>query len=1663
MNRVKTMSPTNDALNEVKKKQLTLIDVMGEEERQDHFFQVFLSQLIDVSYSLADQGALFEQTCKRVLETAQFFKYYVNRVWLWKDFPGNKGLHDLGIDLVVLDNSDSFWAIQCKFYDQNASISKGDIDSFLSAGAMTFNYEGINSSFTTLYIMSTTRKISGNAEAVMKDHIPAVIFFGPEDFKNCGIKWETFKRETPESLTSTEKKTLFPHQIKARDQVLDGFLTNDRGRMIMACGTGKTFTALKIVEQYVLQRGLTSPKILYLVPSIALLAQTVLEWKSQFALPQGNNMFAICSDPTAADRKRTNDLDEMEVDLTNIPIPATTNAEYLCEQYQRYQKDKKVHFFFSTYQSIDVIRELQQRINIDFDLIICDEAHRTFGAHKEGERQSDFTKVHSNDFIKAKKRLYMTATEKVYSPGAKKAAGDLGYSVLFSMDDVDVYGPRFHYLSFGEAVSKNLLSDYKLIVLQVKESQMLSFMNPNSPVDLDTTARIMGSLAALSKKTLDNNQLDFEDDPQPMKRAVVFTSTIQAAMDIAKAYNEIPEGEYLGSEYIVERNLIFPEADYITGKDNSNIKKAKLDILRDPSIAENHCRILTNARCLSEGVDVPTLDAVVFMARKRAQIDIVQAVGRVMRKPKGSTKKRGYIILPVVIKDEKLTDAVLSNNEDFKVVWQVLQALRSHDERLENEINKIEHTHKLPSCVILANTFFPPRNSGEQGPKLPRPTYDPDNYPDFEQFSLPLSPEDLKRNEELFGAATVKRVGNRLYWEDWSKEIGDVTNAVAMKIDYIVRGEHANEQASHEFSVFKKGLNDILNPVISDDDAVAMLAEHLVTLPVFTAIFENDDFVSKNTITRIMSNMLSKLSDAGLDQETAKLQDYYESVKETVRGITDSAQRQSLVKKIYETFFKYALPKAQEKFGIVYTPNEIVDFIINSVEHVLNTEFKESLSTPGVKILDPFTGTGTFIVRLLDLLHTKGVEIDRLEQKYIHDIWCNEIMLLAYYIALINIEATFSTFKGAFVPFEHAVFTDTFQMAERNIKGFHQYSQASEYDDFRPAFEKQKEEDETEIRVIIANPPYSVGQKNANDNNQNNAYENLDKRIRSTYLKDVKVNNVNSVFDSYVRSFRWASDRVTDNGILAYVTNGSFIDNLAFSGFRKSLLDEFQNVYVFNLRGNARTQGELRRKEKDSVFGQGTRTTICITVLVKHKGKPNDGYVHYHDIGDYLDREKKLAIIKNYGDISAIKWDKIHPDKSSDWLNKKNDKFSDFLLIGNKKSDEVAIFKEHYSAGLKTGKDSWLYNFDINVLKNKIKSFLDVYKSEQLRLYNIIISSKKSDEKVALLTEMILKNKSFIKWDSDLIGKLSSNISILSNELRWTTSLYRPFVKTNLAYCTQLIQRNYMWPSIFPENDLGNHVIALTGIGDTGIFSALISNTIVDLSCVGAHCQCFPLYWYEEKKQSGQIDLFATEETHQKFEKKYAITDETLKLFRDQYENKSVTKEDIFYYIYGVFHSPTYKANYRSNLSKEFPRIPFLSDFESYSKIGRQLAFLHLNYESLEPYSSVQIVATKEDYTIDKIRFVDKVTKDAIIFNDWIRIENIPSKAYEYLVNGRSPIEWVLDQYQFSVDSETEIVNDPNNYSEKKGKYIFDLLLSLITMSIKSVELIGTLPEYIEL
>lgn len=1634
---------------------------MGEQYVMD--FDAILEELKNRGNNRSEQGTIFEDFCKMILEKAPFFTDDVNEVWTWKEFPGNAGMHDTGVDLVVLDKQGTYWAVQCKFYNRGSKVSKASIDSFISASNRPFIIDGKTYNYSQRLVFSTTDDISENASGLFRT-------IGPDIIRDCGIDWGNFSFDDIEKVSIFSRKTPKDHQKEAIEDVMKGFETNDRGRLVMACGTGKTFTSLKIVEALYKKFSLDTNNdfknfnVLYLVPSIALLSQTIVEWKTQQTFGTYVRTFGVCSDQTAGQTKRNRkDADEI---LVKMPIPATTDVNRIQKEYT--SKRCRVNIFFSTYQSIDVISSLAKTCKITFDIAICDEAHRTIGSYKtSGEDLSNFVKIHKDSFVPCKKRLYMTATQKIYSTGAKQDAKDGGYEV-YSMDDESIYGPLFHYLSFGEAVSKGLLTDYRLVVLTIRKKDVVKLKLPQTAfANLDDASRIVGSLSALSKIPSELNPDEFKLDPKPMKRAVAFCSTIAQAKSIAESYNHLKDDSCLGKDYMEGQNFVIPMAKLITGQDNTKEKNKMLDWLRGigkDEIEDGTCHILTNARCLSEGVDVPSLDSVIFMAKKRSQVDIIQAVGRVMRKfGSGNKKIYGYIIIPVVINDEKLTDATLSNNEDYKVVWQVVQALRSHDERLDTQINKIGVTGKMPDCICCIDTFIPPvaksraivgslKAEAKEGFDSDDPSIADKMFQDF-KVSLP-SEDELRSNEQLFSARLVKNCGNRLYWEDWSKNIGDVTNNIALKIEQQIS---ADPKVQNAFNKFTKNFKALLNPGISDKDCVNMLSEHIVTLPVLKAIFNENSMIDLNPVTQIMESMVKKLK--GLESEIKDLEPFYDSVRKTVAGVTSKEGRQEIIRKLFEKFFKYALPNSAEKFGIVYTPIEIVDFIINSVSDVLKDEFNESIANKGVKILDPFTGTGTFIVRVLDKLKSLGISDEDFAQKYDHDIWANEIMLLAYYISLINIEDTYGKNAGNFKPFNHNVLTDTFELEEKKIKKYQPV--LFEEDDFKMANEKANEEQAQDIRIIIGNPPYSVGQKNAMDNNSNTSYPNLDERISGTYGANINSGLIKGLYDSYVRAFRWASDRIGDNGIISFVSNGSYVDNLAFSGFRRELLKEFNHVYVFNLRGNCRSSGEFRKKEAGNVFGEGSRTLICIITLVKHKGKPFDGFVHYKDIGDYKDRETKLKEIEEYSSISNIDWKEITPDKSNDWINQKNEEYEMFLpLINdrNKSDASFSLYRDNISIGIMTAKDNWVIGFNSKTILENMEKFVRTFNNEQNRILNLLKQNKifNVKEKLDFAKKNITFDKTRIKWSDDLIKRMLRGKAIIDvGDIR--DIMYRPFVKKKLYFNSIVLDRIGKWKNIIPNQTDRNLNITISIPPCKKGYSALAINIISDIDCM-EHAQSIPVEWINDNTQGSLFEFAGFDQNED------TLNDNALSLFKEKYEDKSITSSSIFSYIYAVLNSKDYKEKYSNNLSKEMPRIPFLKDFWGWSNIGKALIDLHLNYEKAKPFDGVKVSKNAENYKITKIKYISKDRKDTIIFNDHIIISNIPLKAYDYVVNGRSPIDWVLDQYQYTVDKESGIIDDPNTYDEVKGgKYVFDLILSLITVSLETQKLIKELPEYKEI
>jgi predicted helicase len=1137
-----------------------------------------------------EKGARFERLMQRYLLTDPYYASRFAKVWLWNEFPFRKNLggSDTGIDLVAKTSYGTYWAIQCKCYQETTTINKAEVDSFLTTAGRAFTDEdNCTCRFEHCLWISTTNRWGTNAEAAIHNHVPAVSRISLYHLQNSSVDWDKLEQGMSGEQSRKRKHDPYEHQRKAIDAAKTYYQTANRGKLIMACGTGKTFTSLKIAEELTGSKGI----VLFLVPSIALLGQTLEEWTANASQPI--NAICICSDPEVSKRKsKDEDMDAFSV--VDLALPASTDTPTILKQLNEASGNAGMTVVFSTYQSIEVIAKAQKAYQKEqgadkgiFDLIICDEAHRTTGVTLSNEDESAFVKVHNNDFIAGRRRMYMTATPRLYHDDAKKKAVD-NDMVLCSMDDAKLYGEEFYHIGFGEAVNRRLLSDYKVLILTVNEQEMTEAVQDmvkrgQTEIPAEAVNKLIGCVNALSKEIIGDQGMVRSIDPSPMTTAVAFCSSIYRSKKITDTFNQIGDLYYKALTKEQQDRLVKVESKHIDGSMAATTRDEKLSWLKSTPKNSMQCRILTNVRCLSEGVDVPSLDAVMFLSARNSQVDVVQSVGRVMRRAEG--KQYGYIIIPIVVPSDVQGEKALANSKEFEVVWTVLNALRAHDERFKATINKIELNKNKPASIIIGSAAH-----GKSDDNHGTETVGADVHRE-QALQLAIGFDQM---QTLLYAKMVEKVGEKRYWEQWARDVADIATRQIEKIKQLVEVDKKHQRT---FERFIKGLRKNINPSISEDDAIEMLAQHLITQPVFEALFENYSFVHNNAISQSMEQMLALLEEQKDEKDTETLQRFYDSVRERAKDIDNAEAKQKIIIELYDKFFKTAFPMMVERLGIVYTPVEVVDYIIRSADAVLRKEFNRTLSDENLHILDPFTGTGTFITRLLQ---SGLIRPEDLLRKYAHEIHANEIVLLAYYIASVNIENVYHDLMkaedGTYTPFDGICLTDTFQLSE---------TKAGEdlFSDMFPQNSKRVEaQQKAPLMVIMGNPPYSIGQKSANDNAQNQSYPKLDKRIEETYAKASNAGLNKSLYDAYIKAFRWSSDRLGNNdGVIAFVSNGAWIDGNSTDGFRKCLEEEFSSIYVFNLRGNQRTSGELSRKEGGKIFGSGSRTPIAITILVKKK------------------------------------------------------------------------------------------------------------------------------------------------------------------------------------------------------------------------------------------------------------------------------------------------------------------------------------------------------------------------------------------------------------------------------------------------------------------------------
>ncbi|WP_237232664.1 DEAD/DEAH box helicase [Rothia nasisuis] len=1596
------------------------------------------------STSPRDLGDCLELLFRQYLVNDGVQSQQYSKVWLWNEWPERKNFGDIGIDLVAQRLDGGLSAIQCKFYKEDHTIVKGDIDSFLSASSRR--------PFTHRVLVSTTSKWSKNAEEMLDSQLMPVQRIGLSQMEESNIDWSTFNFDRPEQDVETvQKKSLLPHQHKAVKETIEGFEEADRGKLIMACGTGKTFTALKIAEKFA-EKNDGRARVLFMVPSLALMSQSIKAFSDDTELPL--HAYAVCSDTKVGQGRRATANDTGDTKIEDLQIPATTDGLTLAAAMENNELDEGLTVVFSTYQSVDAVTAAQNAGVPDFDLIICDEAHRTTGVTLAGEDQSHFVKIHDNDLVRGDKRLYMTATPRLFNDNVKNKAKEAD-AVLTSMDDEAMFGPVFHRIGFGEAVEQKLLTDYKVLVLGVDENQVTSsfqgiLADEDNELNIDDVAKLIGCWNGLAKRRGGAFETSFGDDLAPMKRAVAFNKSIKASQNIANEFEELVRVHLRNLDNEDPTDDLSVQVQHIDGGFNAQARAERLNWLKEDIESENPvCRILTNARCLTEGVDVPNLDAVLFLNPRNSMVDVIQAVGRVMRKAEG--KKYGYIILPIAIPEGVSTAEALSDNKRYKVVWQVLQALRAHDERMDAAINQILLNDKNPESIVVEMVDLRKNTGSSEGIGSADASDAGDS--DFPTSSSPQGTQGLlnfpaEEWKDGVYAKIVDKVGTREYWDDWSNDIASIAGKHISLINSLL--ENADAELERGFSEFVEGLQTILNPAIDRAQAVEMLAQHLITKPVFDAMFAGHKFTEMNPVSMSMQNVVDYLgSNAAFERERQSLEPFYESVQKRVAGLDSAAGKQETIKYLYDRFFQNAFPRVADRLGIVFTPVPVVDYILRSADAVLQDTFGKSLSDEGVSIIEPFVGTGTFVTRLFQLGLIRPEDMQR---KYTRELYANELVLLSYYIAAINIETAYAEAAdaagvgGEYLPFEGMVLTDTFQLSES--------ARHLDVPGFKANSERAARELEQDIQVVVMNPPYSVGQSSANDDNKNNKYPALDATIANSYVKLSTATNKNGLYDSYVRGIRWASNRINGNGVIGFISNGSFIDGNTADGIRKTFVNEFSKIYVYNLRGGIRGRsGENAKREGQNIFNIMTPVAIC--VLVKDSSHTGAAKLNYADIGEYLSREEKLDIITSEESIRGTSWETVVPNEAGDWINQRDEKYDSYQPIGDKatkgKKDTPAVF-QLYSSGLKTNRDAWAYNFSKNKLESNMRSMIDFYAS-QIGLAEPVLDSTQ------------------ISWNRSLLKYREQGKELAFEQDSVRASYYRPFCKQTAYFNRELNDMIYQLPKLFPTSKHKNIAIGVSGERRKN-WSCLVTSTLPDLEMI-SKAQWMSLYTYEPVLASdGGFNLeVADGKVIGDYVRKDNITDATLKKYQEHYEDSSIAKEDIFYYIYALLHHSDYREKYEADLKKMLPRIPLARGFSEYVKVGQDLTDLHLNYESAALYPLKVVykkdVPTSEDaqydfFRVKKMSFGKGKDQSKIIYNENITFEGIPDEAYGYEVNGRSALAWIIESYQVKTHKDSQITNDPNDYSREVGnpRYIADLLQRIMTVSLETQRLVNSLPKF---
>ncbi len=1332
-------------------------------------------------------------------------------IWSWNEWPDRENIGygtDCGIDLVARQTSaygGGFCAIQCKYRSDGSSVSTREVDSFLAEVG-----KGFVSS-----LLVTSAPVAKAGMAKIRNASPSCQVLYTVEMDDWVDDWRDYV-ESPESfeIPPPLKHELYDYQADALRDVVEGFRQADRGQLILPCGTGKSFVALRIAERVVGKGG----RVLYLVPSIALVGQTMREWSDQRSIPL--KYLGICSDPTTG-RKASARVD-LAGDLTELVMPVTTDPDRIKGLITAPVSPEAMQVVFSTYHSAKRIESAVEDLDeVEvFDLIICDEAHRTTGvgaSDSASDRERSYYRiVHHDDCIPAAKRLYMTATPRVFTERAKQKLAELGENEdpdCYDMNDEAVYGKEFYRMSFGDAVEDGYLSNYEILVITASAEAYLRSMGglhdqivgSHRYVTLDDAIKLAGCWDALaspettgvSPGTLPGEVWAGGGDPA--RSAIAFSNRVDTSKWVAENWQKIVE---VIAEEDQQRSFLNLEVEHVDGSTPASERIKNLQRLETSEEGEGGartCQIVSNARVLSEGVNVPSLDAVLFLDPRSSPIDITQQVGRVMRRAPG--KEKGYIVIAVVVPEgddpKKLLEA-----SDWDVVWRVVKALRSHDERLEYYVNHEAAWENAPLRTRVSRL-------GKTEEQLKGNRYDR-----IIQLQLALN--------DAIASMVVDTCGDRNIYPTWGRRAATVCRRIQARVKDLT---DPGGKCESVFQKFLEGITESVRRKVTLEEAQQMIAQHIVTIPVFDAMLGKNEFSQHNPVSKEIERLLEEFRRLGIefDGEVKPLTRAYEGMNKAFKGAVSSSERVDILRKIYEGFFEAAMRDTVKRLGIVYTPVEIVDFMIRSVAAICEKEFGRSISSKNVNVLDPFVGTGTFLARLIEMRGDNGEYIIRdedLDRKYKEELHANELVLLAYYIAALKIEEAKhardeerTNETAEYAPFEKIVFTDTLHGSPRKPQ--------------LPAFldeniKNRKKQDEIPMEVILSNPPWSAGMKAAGDDNPNIEYEDVSKRIKATYgikHREITGKSGGKAFGNlYVKALRWATDRIllSEDGrelpaVIGFVHPNSLVDGTSLAGVRALVRDEFSDVYVVNLRGNAYKSGEEFRKEGDKIFGGGSRNGVQITFLVRNPEKDRPAVLHYAQVPDRMSLDEKFEWLENLKDITSSELEEVPVTPRHDWVNLSDGSYERLLKVCDtgKTIGDVAFTK--HALGVTAGSDTYVYSFNRKVLEERMQRFIDAYNEARKAM-----GDDNSPERLSEVTRNTRLDD--IKWADTLKRSLKRGERIEFEPGRIREVLYRPFTKLWLYEDARILPSVRTISAMFPRDD------EVTNGGGGGVLADTLSD-----------------------------------------------------------------------------------------------------------------------------------------------------------------------------------------------------------------------------------------------